>query len=125
MWQAREHKKGLDISIAFVSELQFHCFMFRYIRIAPCVQYELKVTASDGLHETETDVVMHIRDLNDRPPVFDRGTYMANTIEEFAQPTRRILKVFCRDRLDRKRLRNSLCFRGFKGLTFYRWWWIH
>ena len=51
------------------------------------------MVASDSLFESEAQVVIHVRDLNDRPPVFDRGIYVANTIEGFAQPNRRILKV--------------------------------
>ena len=61
--------------------------------IFACIQYELNVVASDSLHETSTRVVIHVRDVNDLPPVFDQGTYIANTVEEYAAPKRRILKV--------------------------------
>ena len=68
-------------------------YTFYFCPVAVTWQYELTVVASDSLFETETRVVVHIRDVNDLPPVFDRGTYVANTIEEYAQPDRRILKV--------------------------------
>ena len=70
------------------------------------------MVASDSLFETETRVVVHIRDVNDLPPVFDRGTYVANTVEEYAQPDRRILKVGLRC------LKSSM-----DGVTKNKWWW--
>ena len=71
----------------------YFMYTFYFCPVAVTWQYELTVVASDSLFETETRVVVHIRDVNDLPPVFDRGTYVANTVEEYAQPDRRILKV--------------------------------
>ena len=79
----------------------YFMYTFYFCPVAVTWQYELTVVASDSLFETETRVVVHIRDVNDLPPVFDRGTYVANTVEEYAQPDRRILKVGrrCQNRL--------------------------
>ena len=38
--------------------------------------------ASDGLHETERKVVIHVNDLNDNPPVFSQNIYEATMMEE-------------------------------------------
>ena len=38
--------------------------------------------ASDNLNENYTTVVIHVKDVNDNPPVFDRPTYEAQITEE-------------------------------------------
>lgn len=46
------------------------------------IQYELKLTASDNLRENYTTVVIHVKDVNDNPPVFERPTYKTQITEE-------------------------------------------
>ncbi|MBN3316213.1 PCD23 protein, partial [Atractosteus spatula] len=38
-------------------------------------QYELRIRASDSVHETESAVRVHVLDVNDNPPVFSRESY--------------------------------------------------
>lgn len=45
-------------------------------------QYELILTASDNLRENFTKVVIHVKDVNDNPPVFERPTYQTQITEE-------------------------------------------
>lgn len=45
-------------------------------------QYELKLAASDNLKENYTTVVIHVKDVNDNPPVFERPTYRTQITEE-------------------------------------------
>lgn len=45
-------------------------------------QYELRLVASDNLNENYTTVVIHVNDVNDNPPVFDRPTYETQITEE-------------------------------------------
>ena len=47
-----------------------------------CLQYELRLTASDNLKENFTTVVIHVKDVNDNPPVFERPTYRTQITEE-------------------------------------------
>lgn len=46
------------------------------------VQYELHLSASDNLKENHTIVVIHVKDVNDNPPVFERPTYRTQITEE-------------------------------------------
>ena len=46
------------------------------------MQYELRLTASDNLKENYTTVVIHVKDVNDNPPVFERPTYKTQITEE-------------------------------------------
>ena len=46
------------------------------------LQYELRLVASDNLNENYTKVVIHVKDVNDNPPVFDRPTYETQITEE-------------------------------------------
>lgn len=39
--------------------------------------------ASDSLNENETTLVIHIKDINDMPPVFGNALYGAEIAEEF------------------------------------------
>ncbi|XP_037085943.1 neural-cadherin-like isoform X3 [Pollicipes pollicipes] len=45
-------------------------------------RYELRLVASDNLNENFTDVVIHVRDVNDNPPQFDKPVYQAQITEE-------------------------------------------
>lgn len=45
-------------------------------------QYKLRLVASDNLNENYTTVVIHIKDVNDNPPAFDRPTYETQITEE-------------------------------------------
>lgn len=46
------------------------------------IQYELRLAASDNLKENYTTVVIHVKDVNDNPPVFERPTYRTQITEE-------------------------------------------
>lgn len=46
------------------------------------VQYELRLAASDNLKENYTTVIIHVKDVNDNPPVFERPTYRTQITEE-------------------------------------------
>ncbi|XP_043276745.1 neural-cadherin isoform X3 [Venturia canescens] len=61
-------------------------------------RYELKLTASDNLKENFTIVVIHVKDVNDNPPVFERPTYRAQITEEDDRNLpKRILQVLATD----------------------------
>ena len=45
-------------------------------------KYELRLVASDNLNENYTTIVIHVNDVNDNPPVFDRPTYETQITEE-------------------------------------------
>ena len=58
------------------------------------LQYELRLVASDNLNENYTTVVIHVNDVNDNPPVFDRPTYETQITEEDDRNLpKRVLKV--------------------------------
>lgn len=40
------------------------------------------MAASDNLKENYTTVVIHVKDVNDNPPVFERPTYRTQITEE-------------------------------------------
>lgn len=46
------------------------------------LQYELRLTASDNLKENFTTFVIHVKDVNDNPPVFERSNYQTQITEE-------------------------------------------
>merc|ERR1719394_1678972 len=57
-------------------------------------RYELRLVASDNLNENYTTVVIHVNDVNDNPPVFDRPTYETQITEEDDRNLpKRVLKV--------------------------------
>lgn len=59
------------------------------------LQYELKLTASDNLKENYTTVVIHVKDVNDNPPVFERPTYITQITEEDDRNLpKRVLQVY-------------------------------
>lgn len=45
-------------------------------------QYELRLAAIDNHMENFTTVAIHVRDVNDNPPVFERPTYRTQITEE-------------------------------------------
>ena len=58
------------------------------------MQYELRLVASDNLNENFTTIVIHVNDVNDNPPVFDRPTYETQITEEDDRGLpKRVLKV--------------------------------
>lgn len=63
----------------FILRLYFAYFFSNdYIKF----KYELRLAASDNLKENYTTVVIHVKDVNDNPPVFERPTYRTQITEE-------------------------------------------
>nr|CAD7408079.1 unnamed protein product [Timema poppensis] len=61
-------------------------------------KYELKLTASNKLKESSTTVVVHVKDLNDNPPLFERPTYRTQITEEDDRNLpKRVLQVMAND----------------------------
>ncbi|XP_058799205.1 neural-cadherin isoform X1 [Phymastichus coffea] len=61
-------------------------------------RYELRLTASDNLRENYTVVVIHVKDVNDNPPVFERPTYRTQITEEDDRNLpKRVLQVTATD----------------------------
>ncbi|CAG2162865.1 unnamed protein product, partial [Oppiella nova] len=57
-------------------------------------EYKLRLVASDNLNENYTTVIIHIKDVNDNPPTFDRPTYETQITEEDDRHVpKRILQV--------------------------------
>lgn len=56
------------------------CMKINYTKFV--VQYELRLAASDNLKENYTTVIIHVKDVNDNPPVFERPTYRTQITEE-------------------------------------------
>jgi hypothetical protein len=70
--------------------------MGKRVNVSRDVQYELRLVASDNLNENHTTVVIHVKDVNDNPPVFDRPIYEAQITEEDDRNLpKRILQVPC------------------------------
>lgn len=78
-------------SFSFFSAVFFYCpkliydiflFSFLFFACVPFFQYELRLAASDNLKENYTTVVIHVKDVNDNPPVFERPTYRTQITEE-------------------------------------------
>ena len=68
--------------------------LFYLLIIQTFAQYELRLVASDNLNENYTTVVIHVNDVNDNPPVFDRPTYETQITEEDDRNLpKRVLKV--------------------------------
>lgn len=67
----------------FLVPIACPCFASLYFNRRPThSQYELRLTASDNLKENHTTVVIHVKDVNDNPPVFERPTYRTQITEE-------------------------------------------
>nr|CAD7425766.1 unnamed protein product [Timema monikensis] len=64
-----------------------------------CVlQYELRLVASVDMKENHTMVVIHVKDVNDNPPLFERPTYRTQITEEDDRNLpKRVLQVTAND----------------------------
>ncbi|XP_052124084.1 neural-cadherin-like [Frankliniella occidentalis] len=79
-------------------------------------RYELRLTASDNLRENYTTVVIHVKDVNDNPPVFERPTYQSQITEEDDRALpKQILKVTATDG-DQDRPQNIVYFLTGQGI---------
>ncbi|KAK0172407.1 hypothetical protein PV328_005726 [Microctonus aethiopoides] len=79
-------------------------------------RYELKLTASDNLRENYTTVVIHVKDVNDNPPVFERPTYKTQITEEDDRNLpKRVLQVEASDG-DKDRPQNIVYFLTGQGI---------
>lgn len=74
------------------------------------------MTASDNLRENYTVVVIHVKDVNDNPPVFERPTYRTQITEEDDRNLpKRILQVKASDG-DKDRPQNIVYFLTGQGI---------
>jgi len=79
-------------------------------------RYELRLVASDNLNENYTTVVIHVNDVNDNPPVFDRYTYETQITEEDDRNLpKRLFKVTATDG-DKDRPENIVYFLTGQGI---------
>ncbi|XP_044743242.1 neural-cadherin isoform X2 [Chrysoperla carnea] len=79
-------------------------------------RYELRLAASDNLKENYTTVVIHVKDVNDNPPVFERPTYRTQITEEDDRNLpKRVLQVTATDG-DKDRPQNIVYFLTGQGI---------
>jgi hypothetical protein len=79
-------------------------------------RYELRLVASDNLNENYTTIVIHVNDVNDNPPVFDRPTYETQITEEDDRMLpKRVLQVTAADG-DKDREHNIVYFLTGQGI---------
>ncbi|XP_012541028.1 neural-cadherin isoform X2 [Monomorium pharaonis] len=79
-------------------------------------RYELRLTASDNLKENYTTVVIHVKDVNDNPPVFERPNYRTQITEEDDRTLpKRVLGVTATDG-DKDRPQNIVYFLTGQGI---------
>lgn len=52
------------------------------------------LVASDGRNENSTRVVVHVLDVNDRPPTFSRSAYVTQALEETGPYPHPLIQVF-------------------------------
>ncbi|XP_054284040.1 neural-cadherin isoform X4 [Macrosteles quadrilineatus] len=79
-------------------------------------RYELRLAASDNLKENYTTVVIHVKDVNDNPPVFERPTYRTQITEEDDRNLpKRVLQVTASDG-DKDRPQNIVYFLTGQGI---------
>ncbi|XP_011867959.1 PREDICTED: neural-cadherin-like isoform X1 [Vollenhovia emeryi] len=79
-------------------------------------RYELRLTASDNLKENYTTVVIHVKDVNDNPPVFERPNYRTQITEEDDRTLpKRVLGVLATDG-DKDRPQNIVYFLTGQGI---------
>ncbi len=75
--------------------------------------------ASDNLNENYTTVVIHVNDVNDNPPVFDRPTYETQITEEDDRNLpKRVLKVVYTVHTTSRHV--GLVFRAFLPFRLFR-----
>ncbi|XP_066968093.1 neural-cadherin-like isoform X2 [Macrobrachium rosenbergii] len=61
-------------------------------------KHDLRVAVSDGRYENDATIIVHVLDVNDNPPVFDRHLYETRIVEEDDDDLpKRILKVTVTD----------------------------
>ena len=60
---------------------EFLSFCVSFFRVS-FVQYVLTLVASDSLNEMESEIIIHVKDVNDLPPVFGEKLYQAAMFEE-------------------------------------------
>ncbi|XP_066967735.1 neural-cadherin-like [Macrobrachium rosenbergii] len=61
-------------------------------------KYDLRLVVSDGRYENDASIIVHVRDINDNPPLFDRHLYETRISEEDDQDLpKRILTVTVTD----------------------------
>ncbi|KAK9710914.1 Laminin G domain [Popillia japonica] len=79
-------------------------------------RYELRLAASDNLKENYTTVVIHVKDVNDNPPAFERPTYRTQITEEDDRNLpKRVLQVTATDG-DKDRPQNIVYFLTGQGI---------
>lgn len=67
------------------------------------------MAASDNLKENYTTVIIHVKDVNDNPPVFERPTYRTQITEEDDRNLpKRVLQVI-KTTKKKKEIRNISC----------------
>lgn len=96
------------VSLQQACSWSIHVYCFCFCLFSGCLfgrtQYELSLVATDSVNEATTKVVIHIADVNDRPPEFDRSKYEATIEEERSDGLPiRLLKVDIFGRTDRER----------------------
>lgn len=52
------------------------------------------LVASDGRNENSTRVVVHVLDVNDRPPTFSRSAYITQALEETGPYPHPLIQVY-------------------------------
>ncbi|XP_068904349.1 neural-cadherin isoform X3 [Tenebrio molitor] len=79
-------------------------------------RYELTLVASDSLNENYTTVVVHIKDVNDMPPLFNRSVYKTDIDEEYPAPyPMKLMQVTATDG-DKDRPQNIVYFLTGQGI---------
>lgn len=73
--------KSLIFSSCKGFQYKFFCAPL-FLNATAIRQYELRLVASDNRNENHTKVVIHVKDVNDNPPMFDRPLYETQITEE-------------------------------------------
>lgn len=69
------------------------------------------MAASDNLKENYTTVIIHVKDVNDNPPVFERPTYRTQITEEDDRNLpKRVLQVINKNKIYINERKNSKDF---------------
>ncbi|KYB27321.1 Neural-cadherin-like Protein [Tribolium castaneum] len=80
------------------------------------LRYELTLVASDSLNENYTTVVIHIKDVNDLPPIFNKSVYMTEIDEEYPAPYPMLLMQVTATDGDKDRPQNIVYFLTGQGI---------